>query len=155
MFKHTDDLTPTLTDCSVSGERLEHHHFLKVAQMIQMYSQDSNRKSVLKTIEIKEAFKEITAGYDHGFNALRRYRKQKMKSLMFCIKSDLIGFKFMDSSSTKALLTAPPCLSLPLLSTWFIPCHFGFTTCSFVFFVVFFPYLLASSSLINTTLKMQ
>lgn len=78
--------------------------------MIQMYSQDSNRKSVLKTIEIEETFKEVTAGYDHGLNALRRYRKQKMKSLMFCIKSDLFGFKFMDSSSTKALLTAPPFL---------------------------------------------
>ena len=82
--------------------------------MIQMYSQDSNHKSVLKTIEIKEAFKEIT-GYDHGFNALRRYRKQKMKSLMFCIKSELIGFKFKDSFSTKALLTAPSCLSFPFL----------------------------------------
>lgn len=58
--------------------------------MIQKYSQDSNHKSV-ENNEIKEVFKEITAGYDHGFNALRRYRKQKMKSLMFCIKSELIG----------------------------------------------------------------
>lgn len=82
--------------------------------MIQKYSQDSNHKSV-ENNEIKEAFKEITAGYDHGFNALRRYRKQKMKSLMFCIKSELIGFKFKDSFSTKALLTAPTCLSFPFL----------------------------------------
>lgn len=75
-FKHTDDLTPTLTDCSVSVESLGHHHFLKVSQMIQMYSQDSNHKSVLKTIEIKEAFKEITAGYDHGFKEIQETKNE-------------------------------------------------------------------------------
>ena len=46
---------------------------------------------------------------------LRRSRKQKMKSLMFCIKNDLVGFKFKDSSSTKALLTAPSLLSFPFI----------------------------------------
>lgn len=44
--------------------------------MIQMYSQDSSHKSVLKTTEIKEAFKEITAGYDHGFKEIQETKNE-------------------------------------------------------------------------------